>query len=209
MTHSFFYLRILHLSLRSLPGITTCTLSTWLTCRLASSEQQRMFLEREHSLHHSHEMTEKVGLHTQLGHRLVFRCRSCQRMYMCQSCSLVKCFCVSSDRRSWTTPVMAFLRFPTADTARRHHDDALSLMVTCKRWHRNMHRHPFNASCNKYINQTQAGGSETSSPTEFQRNSLTFESCFSLSMQIQVQARTDSCFWDNNSGAPWHHRPSH
>ncbi|XP_036372258.1 transmembrane protein 196 isoform X2 [Megalops cyprinoides] len=37
-------------------GITCSTLSTWLTCRLASSEQQRMFLEREHSLHHSHEM---------------------------------------------------------------------------------------------------------------------------------------------------------
>uniref|UniRef100_G3NT29 Transmembrane protein 196 n=1 Tax=Gasterosteus aculeatus TaxID=69293 RepID=G3NT29_GASAC len=40
-------------------GISSCTLSTWLTCRLASSEQQRMFLEREHSLHHSHEMAEK------------------------------------------------------------------------------------------------------------------------------------------------------
>ncbi|XP_041932754.1 transmembrane protein 196 [Alosa alosa] len=40
-------------------GISSCTLSTWLTCRLASTEQQRMFLEREHSLHHSHEMTEK------------------------------------------------------------------------------------------------------------------------------------------------------
>uniref|UniRef100_A0A8C9RIN4 Transmembrane protein 196 n=1 Tax=Scleropages formosus TaxID=113540 RepID=A0A8C9RIN4_SCLFO len=40
-------------------GISSCTLSTWLTCRLASSEQQRMFLEREHSLHHSHEMTDK------------------------------------------------------------------------------------------------------------------------------------------------------
>uniref|UniRef100_A0A8C7ZSW0 Transmembrane protein 196 n=1 Tax=Oryzias sinensis TaxID=183150 RepID=A0A8C7ZSW0_9TELE len=43
-------------------GISTCTLSTWLTCRLASSEQQRMFMEREHSLHHSHEMTEKEVL---------------------------------------------------------------------------------------------------------------------------------------------------
>ncbi|KAG5264334.1 hypothetical protein AALO_G00252590 [Alosa alosa] len=42
-------------------GISSCTLSTWLTCRLASTEQQRMFLEREHSLHHSHEMTEKLG----------------------------------------------------------------------------------------------------------------------------------------------------
>ncbi|XP_061616162.1 transmembrane protein 196 isoform X1 [Phyllopteryx taeniolatus] len=42
-------------------GISSCTLSTWLTCRLASSEQQRMFLEREHSLHHSHEMTVKVA----------------------------------------------------------------------------------------------------------------------------------------------------
>ncbi|XP_078146577.1 transmembrane protein 196 isoform X1 [Centroberyx gerrardi] len=43
-------------------GISSCTLSTWLTCRLASSEQQRMFLEREHSLHHSHEMAEKEVL---------------------------------------------------------------------------------------------------------------------------------------------------
>ncbi|KAM4705316.1 transmembrane protein 196 isoform 2-T2 [Rhinophrynus dorsalis] len=40
-------------------GISGCTISTWLTCRLASYEQRRMFLEREHSLHHSHEMTEK------------------------------------------------------------------------------------------------------------------------------------------------------
>ncbi|XP_048850422.1 transmembrane protein 196 isoform X4 [Brienomyrus brachyistius] len=54
-------LRPLHLAALSLAclGISTCTLSTWLTCRLASSEQQRMFLEREHSLHHSHEMTDK------------------------------------------------------------------------------------------------------------------------------------------------------
>uniref|UniRef100_A0A3B4ZJ91 Transmembrane protein 196 n=1 Tax=Stegastes partitus TaxID=144197 RepID=A0A3B4ZJ91_9TELE len=51
----------LHLAAMTLAclGISSCTLSTWLTCRLASSEQQRMFLEREHSLHHSHEMTEK------------------------------------------------------------------------------------------------------------------------------------------------------
>ncbi|XP_043920651.1 transmembrane protein 196 [Protopterus annectens] len=40
-------------------GIGGCTLSSWLTCRLASFEQRRMFLEREHSLHHSHEMAEK------------------------------------------------------------------------------------------------------------------------------------------------------
>uniref|UniRef100_UPI00398F06A1 transmembrane protein 196 isoform X2 n=1 Tax=Pristiophorus japonicus TaxID=55135 RepID=UPI00398F06A1 len=40
-------------------GIVGCTLSAWLTCRLASNEQQRMFLERDHSLHHSHEMTDK------------------------------------------------------------------------------------------------------------------------------------------------------
>ncbi|KAG9345136.1 hypothetical protein JZ751_009679, partial [Albula glossodonta] len=53
--------RSLHLAALSLAslGIAGCTLSTWLTCRLASTEQQRMFLEREHSLHHSHEMTEK------------------------------------------------------------------------------------------------------------------------------------------------------
>ncbi|XP_035286859.1 transmembrane protein 196 isoform X2 [Anguilla rostrata] len=40
-------------------GVACSTLSTWLTCRLAGSEQQRMFIEREHSLHHSHEMSEK------------------------------------------------------------------------------------------------------------------------------------------------------
>lgn len=42
-------------------GIGVCTLSSWLTCRLASYEQRRMFSEREHSLHHSHEMAEKVS----------------------------------------------------------------------------------------------------------------------------------------------------
>ncbi|CAB1350609.1 unnamed protein product [Coregonus sp. 'balchen'] len=54
-------LHSLHLAAMTIAclGISSCTLSTWLTCRLASSEQQRMFLEREHSLHHSHEMTEK------------------------------------------------------------------------------------------------------------------------------------------------------
>uniref|UniRef100_A0A4W5KQK9 Transmembrane protein 196 n=1 Tax=Hucho hucho TaxID=62062 RepID=A0A4W5KQK9_9TELE len=54
-------LRSLHLAAMTIAclGISSCTLSTWLTCRLASSEQQRMFLEREHSLHHSHEMAEK------------------------------------------------------------------------------------------------------------------------------------------------------
>ncbi|XP_028820351.1 transmembrane protein 196-like isoform X2 [Denticeps clupeoides] len=56
--------RPLHVAAMSLAclGISSCTLSTWLTCRLASSEQQRMFLEREHSLHHSHEMAEKEVL---------------------------------------------------------------------------------------------------------------------------------------------------
>nr|XP_033791169.1 transmembrane protein 196 [Geotrypetes seraphini] len=51
----------LHLASMSLAclGISGCTLSSWLTCRLASYEQRRMFLEREHSLHHSHEMAEK------------------------------------------------------------------------------------------------------------------------------------------------------
>ncbi|KAK6491380.1 transmembrane protein 196-like isoform X1 [Huso huso] len=51
----------LHVAAMSLAclGIGGCTLSAWLTCRLASNEQQRMFIEREHSLHHSHEMTEK------------------------------------------------------------------------------------------------------------------------------------------------------
>uniref|UniRef100_A0A8C4XAL4 Transmembrane protein 196 n=1 Tax=Erpetoichthys calabaricus TaxID=27687 RepID=A0A8C4XAL4_ERPCA len=58
----------LHLAAMSLAclGIAVCTISAWLTCRLASNEQQRMFLEREHSLHHSHEMTEKVRKHENL-----------------------------------------------------------------------------------------------------------------------------------------------
>lgn len=30
---------------------------------------------------------------------------------------------MSPDRRSWTTPVMAFLRSPTMDTPQHHHDD--------------------------------------------------------------------------------------
>ncbi|KAG9333159.1 hypothetical protein JZ751_013417, partial [Albula glossodonta] len=53
--------RPLHLVAMALAclGIVCSTLCTWLTCRLASSEQQRMFLEREHSLHHSHQMAEK------------------------------------------------------------------------------------------------------------------------------------------------------
>uniref|UniRef100_A0A8D0EH28 Transmembrane protein 196 n=1 Tax=Strix occidentalis caurina TaxID=311401 RepID=A0A8D0EH28_STROC len=53
----------LHLASMSLAciGIGGCTLSSWLTCRLASYEQRRMFSEREHSLHHSHEMAEKVS----------------------------------------------------------------------------------------------------------------------------------------------------
>lgn len=42
-------------------GIGGCTLFTWLTCRLASSEQRRLFLEREVSLYHSHEINEKVS----------------------------------------------------------------------------------------------------------------------------------------------------
>ncbi|XP_076866008.1 transmembrane protein 196 isoform X2 [Brachyhypopomus gauderio] len=56
--------RSLHLAAMSLAclGISGCTLSAWLTCRLAGTEQQRMFLEREHSLHHSHEMAEKEML---------------------------------------------------------------------------------------------------------------------------------------------------
>lgn len=53
----------LHLTSMSLAciGIGGCTLSSWLTCRLASYEQRRMFSEREHSLHHSHEMADKVS----------------------------------------------------------------------------------------------------------------------------------------------------
>lgn len=53
----------LHLTSMTLAciGIGGCTLSSWLTCRLASYEQRRMFSEREHSLHHSHEMADKVS----------------------------------------------------------------------------------------------------------------------------------------------------
>ncbi|XP_069504579.1 transmembrane protein 196 isoform X2 [Ambystoma mexicanum] len=61
----------LHLASMSLAciGISGCTVSSWLTCRLASFEQRRMFLEREHSLHHSHEMTEKAeGFKESLDH---------------------------------------------------------------------------------------------------------------------------------------------
>ncbi|KAM4028249.1 transmembrane protein 196 isoform 2-T2 [Anomaloglossus baeobatrachus] len=58
-------------------GISGCTISTWLTCRLASYEQRRMFLEREHSLHHSHEMTEKETIEniSNGGAQLVFNGR--------------------------------------------------------------------------------------------------------------------------------------
>ncbi len=71
-------MRSLHLAIMSLAclGISSCTLSTWLTCRLASSEQQRMFLEREHSLHHSHEMAEKVC------QELVCLCGLCVPVYL-------------------------------------------------------------------------------------------------------------------------------
>ncbi len=71
-------MRSLHLAIMSLAclGISSCTLSTWLTCRLASSEQQRMFLEREHSLHHSHEMAEKVW-------ELVCLCGLCVHLIHC------------------------------------------------------------------------------------------------------------------------------
>ncbi|XP_062839763.1 transmembrane protein 196 isoform X6 [Anolis carolinensis] len=61
LTKKTSYLYPLHLTSMSLAciGIGGCTLSSWLTCRLASYEQRRMFSEREHSLHHSHEMAEK------------------------------------------------------------------------------------------------------------------------------------------------------
>ncbi|XP_077159947.1 transmembrane protein 196 isoform X6 [Paroedura picta] len=54
----------LHVTSMSLAciGIGGCTLSSWLTCRLASYEQRRMFSEREHSLHHSHEMADKTSI---------------------------------------------------------------------------------------------------------------------------------------------------
>ncbi|CAM4698611.1 unnamed protein product [Leuciscus chuanchicus] len=57
--NSLYSLHLSFLFLASL-GILSCTLSTWLTCRLASSEQKRLFLERDLSLHHSVEMGEKV-----------------------------------------------------------------------------------------------------------------------------------------------------
>ncbi|XP_053568970.1 transmembrane protein 196 isoform X2 [Bombina bombina] len=70
--------RPLHLVSMSLAciGISGCTISSWLTCRLASYEQRRMFLEREHSLHHSHEMTEKETVENMNGGaQLVFNGR--------------------------------------------------------------------------------------------------------------------------------------
>ncbi|XP_016394210.1 transmembrane protein 196-like [Sinocyclocheilus rhinocerous] len=57
--NSLYSLHLAFLCLASL-GILSCTLSTWLTCRLASCEQKRLFLERDISLHHSVEMAEKV-----------------------------------------------------------------------------------------------------------------------------------------------------
>ncbi|KAF6087029.1 transmembrane protein 196 [Phyllostomus discolor] len=60
-TSSLYPLHLASMSLACI-GIGGCTLSSWLTCRLASYEQRRMFSEREHSLHHSHEMAEKVSL---------------------------------------------------------------------------------------------------------------------------------------------------
>uniref|UniRef100_A0A4W2GCK5 Transmembrane protein 196 n=3 Tax=Bovidae TaxID=9895 RepID=A0A4W2GCK5_BOBOX len=57
-TSSLYPLHLASMSLACI-GIGGCTLSSWLTCRLASYEQRRMFSEREHSLHHSHEMAEK------------------------------------------------------------------------------------------------------------------------------------------------------
>ncbi|XP_056090396.1 transmembrane protein 196 [Rhinichthys klamathensis goyatoka] len=56
--NSLYSLHLAFLCLASL-GVLSCTLSTWLTCRLASSEQKRLFLERDLSLHHSVEMGEK------------------------------------------------------------------------------------------------------------------------------------------------------
>ncbi|KAI7806439.1 transmembrane protein 196 [Triplophysa rosa] len=56
-------LHSLHLTFLCLAalGILGCTLSTWLTCRLASYEQKRLFLERDLSLHHSVEMKSPCG----------------------------------------------------------------------------------------------------------------------------------------------------
>lgn len=59
-TSSLYPLHLASMSLACI-GIGGCTVSSWLTCRLASYEQRRMFSEREHSLHHSHEMAEKVS----------------------------------------------------------------------------------------------------------------------------------------------------
>lgn len=50
--NSLYYLHLAFLCLASL-GILGCTLSTWLTFRLASCEQKRLFLDRDLSLHHS------------------------------------------------------------------------------------------------------------------------------------------------------------
>uniref|UniRef100_A0A8C2PSL5 Transmembrane protein 196 n=1 Tax=Cyprinus carpio TaxID=7962 RepID=A0A8C2PSL5_CYPCA len=60
-SNSLYSLHLAFLCLASL-GMLGFILSTWLTCRLASWEQKRLFLERDLSLHHSVEMDEKVTL---------------------------------------------------------------------------------------------------------------------------------------------------
>lgn len=111
----------------SRPGISSCTLSTWLTCRLASSEQQRMFLEREHSLHHSHEMTEKVGEQQQQQQSRNPQLQHVEYCMRAQCLSTYQCvFVCPPNRKSWTTLVTAFLRSPTTGTLQHHHDDDVS-----------------------------------------------------------------------------------
>uniref|UniRef100_A0A8C2PSQ9 Transmembrane protein 196 n=1 Tax=Cyprinus carpio TaxID=7962 RepID=A0A8C2PSQ9_CYPCA len=59
-SNSLYSLHLAFLCLASL-GMLGFILSTWLTCRLASWEQKRLFLERDLSLHHSVEMDEKCS----------------------------------------------------------------------------------------------------------------------------------------------------
>lgn len=66
-----------------------------------------MFHEREHSLHHSHEMTEKVGGDG-----------TAPGTFWNISLSLCAALC----RRSWTAPVTASSRSPTTATLRKRRD---------------------------------------------------------------------------------------
>lgn len=74
-----------------------------------------MFHEREHSLHHSHEMTEKVG-----GDRRIPGGQLSRELAL--GTFLGTSLSAPLSRRSWTTPRTAFRRFPTTGTQRKRRD---------------------------------------------------------------------------------------